>query len=306
MNLRDASRLVLGFSMLLGLAAPAHAQATRTWVSGVGDDVNPCSRTAPCKTFAGAISKTANGGFINVLDSGGFGAVTITKSITIDGEGAHAGILAAGVTGITINGSNIRVTLRNLSIESPQPAPAAPPPTPGIIGVRVLQAAEVHIEKCWIGGFSSHGVDFAPSGGGELHMSDTTSSNNSGAGVRVGTGRATISGLRAESNGTGVLVNGAAIATVRGSHASSNSAGFSAEVSAAAVLNVHDSVTTQNTHGVVAESGATVRVSNTLIVSNSSFGLLNSGGTSFLVSLGGNSVIGNATDGAFTSTVAKQ
>jgi hypothetical protein len=65
----------------------AQAQATRTWVSGVGDDANPCSRTAPCKTFAGAISKTAPCGEISVLDPGGFGAVTITKSITINGTG---------------------------------------------------------------------------------------------------------------------------------------------------------------------------------------------------------------------------
>src|ERR1700710_184790 len=74
----------------------AHAQATRTWVSGVGDDANPCSRTAPCKTFAGSISKTASGGEINVLDPGGFGAVTITKPITISGEGTLAGILTTG------------------------------------------------------------------------------------------------------------------------------------------------------------------------------------------------------------------
>jgi len=87
---------------VLGFASHAHAQATRTWVSGVGDDVNPCSRTAPCKTFAGAISKTATGGFINVLDSAGYGTLTITKSITIDGEGAHAGVLATGgINGLT-------------------------------------------------------------------------------------------------------------------------------------------------------------------------------------------------------------
>src|SRR2546427_7593666 len=84
-------------------ASIAQAQATRTWVSGVGDDVNPCSRTAPCKTFAGAISKTAARGEINVLDSGGFGAVTITKAITIDGGAAFASVLAAGTTGIIVN-----------------------------------------------------------------------------------------------------------------------------------------------------------------------------------------------------------
>src|SRR4028119_1817543 len=78
-------------------SSSANAQATRTWVSGVGDDVNPCSRTAPCKTFAGAISKTATNGEINVLDSGGFGSINITKSITIDGAGAHGSILAANV-----------------------------------------------------------------------------------------------------------------------------------------------------------------------------------------------------------------
>ena len=95
----------------------ANAQATRTWVSGVGDDVNPCSRTAPCKTFAGAISKTAAGGEISVLDPGGFGAVTITKAITINGDGQIAGILASLTNGVIVNaGVNDRVVLRNISI----------------------------------------------------------------------------------------------------------------------------------------------------------------------------------------------
>src|SRR5512133_3144791 len=84
-------------------AGPAYAQATRTWVSGVGDDVNPCSRTAPCKTFAGAMPKTAPGGEINVLDPGGFGAVTITKSISIISVGMEAGVLVSGTNGIIVN-----------------------------------------------------------------------------------------------------------------------------------------------------------------------------------------------------------
>src|SRR5207247_3703656 len=83
--------------------APANAQATRTWVSGVGDDANPCSRTAPCRTFAGAISKTAAGGEINALDPGGFGAVTITKSIIIDGGNMLAGVLVSGTNGIVVS-----------------------------------------------------------------------------------------------------------------------------------------------------------------------------------------------------------
>src|SRR5213078_1342110 len=105
--------------VVLLVAAPqvASAQATRTWVSGVGDDANPCSRTAPCKTFAGAISKTAASGEINVLDPGGFGGVPITKSITIDGGGFIAGVLVSGTNAIIVNaGVNDKVTLRNLNI----------------------------------------------------------------------------------------------------------------------------------------------------------------------------------------------
>ena len=115
MKMKKLSTTLLGL-MCFFFASPAFAQATRTWVSGMGDDANPCSRTAPCKTFAGAISKTAAGGEINVLDSGGFGAVTITKSITIDGAGALASILALNTNGIVINGANIVVNLRNLAI----------------------------------------------------------------------------------------------------------------------------------------------------------------------------------------------
>src|ERR1700730_14417006 len=95
----------------------AHAQAVRTWVSGVGDDANPCSRTAPCKTFAGAISKTATNGEIDCLDPGGFGAVTITKSITLDCHETLGSILNAGTNGITIAfdsfaSTDIRFTVR--------------------------------------------------------------------------------------------------------------------------------------------------------------------------------------------------
>src|SRR5256714_12397057 len=113
----------IGLMMLiLAAASSAQAQATRTWVSGVGDDVNPCSRTAPCKTFAGAISKTAAGGEIDCLDPGGFGAVTITKSLLIDGtHGSGFGsILSSGApAAINVNDSGantIVVRLHSLSI----------------------------------------------------------------------------------------------------------------------------------------------------------------------------------------------
>src|SRR6202158_1363313 len=110
--------LFIGFLVPLFASAPAHAQATRTWVSGVGDDANPCSRTAPCKTFAGAISKTASPGEIDCLDPGGFGAVTITKSITIDCRETLGGVLVSGTNAIIVNDGTFAatVTIRGLDI----------------------------------------------------------------------------------------------------------------------------------------------------------------------------------------------
>ena len=129
----------------LGLAAsPAAAQATRTWVSGVGDDVNPCSRTAPCKTFAGAISKTAANGQISVLDPGGFGAVTVTKSISLVAEGGEGGMLAAMTNGVIVNAPGAVVYIRGLVMEGAGN---------GLNGVKVLDAAAVHIEDTVIRGF---------------------------------------------------------------------------------------------------------------------------------------------------------
>ena len=163
------------------MSLPAYAQATRTWVSGVGDDANPCSRTAPCKTFAGAISKTAAGGEINCLDSGGFGAVTITKSIAIVCEGVIGGVLASLTNGITINTAATDIVyLRGLDIQGV---------TSGLTGVRFIGAGILHVENCIIRGFNggaATGISFTPSSGNsELYVWDTTLADN-GTGVTGG------------------------------------------------------------------------------------------------------------------------
>src|SRR5215468_2795604 len=145
---------VLAVIFFLGSVAVAEAQASRTWVSGVGDDANPCSRTAPCKTFAGAISKTAAGGEIDALDPGGYGAVTITKSITIDGGGNLASILVSGTNGIVVSaGASDVVTIRNISINGIGT---------GLNGIRLLSGGAVHIERCEIFGFTGAGIDAEP------------------------------------------------------------------------------------------------------------------------------------------------
>jgi hypothetical protein len=172
----------LGALFVAGLAiAPAHAQATRTWVSGVGDDVNPCSRTAPCKTWPGAISKTAAGGEIDALDPGGFGAVTITKSITLDGGGGQvASILVSGTNGVNVSAQATDVIiLRNLRFNG-----ILNSGSPGLTGVQVNTAAKVIIEMCDIFGFATAAVNVTPSVVTTVNVKiQETTLNNNQAGV---------------------------------------------------------------------------------------------------------------------------
>jgi hypothetical protein len=184
---------LLGALFVAGLTiAPAHAQ-TRTWISGVGDDNNPCSRTAPCKTFAGAISKTATGGEIDVLDPGGFGALTITKSITLDGGGGQvASVLVTGTPGITVNGAGAVVILRNLRING-----LLQSGSPGTIGVNIIQASRVVFENDDIFGFGNAagqaGIVIAPSSGTtNVAVQATTSFDNQVGILSKPTGGATV------------------------------------------------------------------------------------------------------------------
>ncbi|GLQ80352.1 membrane protein [Mesorhizobium huakuii] len=159
------------------LIAPASAQATRTWVSGVGDDANPCSRTAPCKTFAGAISKTAVGGEINVLDPGGFGGVTITKSITIRSDHIEAGVLVSGTNAIVVNaGATGKVVLEGLDIEGLGT---------GLNGVHILSGQAVYILRCDIRNFTQNGVNSVSSTSGARVFIQDSTINRNGGGVNV-------------------------------------------------------------------------------------------------------------------------
>jgi hypothetical protein len=176
------------------ISSVAQAQATRTWVSGVGDDVNPCSRTAPCKTFAGAISKTTTGGEIDALDPGGFGTLIISKSITIDGTGGLAGILASGSTGFTIRITDPKdtakaVRLRGLSINGAGS---------GINGINVVAAGSVSVEDCVIDGFTANGINISA---GAVFVRNTTIRNNAAAGIALISGQAGLADVALVFNG---------------------------------------------------------------------------------------------------------
>ncbi|HYG29582.1 MAG TPA: right-handed parallel beta-helix repeat-containing protein [Allosphingosinicella sp.] len=138
-------------TIALASATPASAQATRTWVSGTGDNANPCSRTAPCLTFAGALPKTANNGEITCLDPGGFGTANITKSITIDCTGTQGSILSSGVTGIFVNGPDITVVLRNIQINGAHNIMGN--------GIRIIDARSVILDNVTIENFGGTGTN---------------------------------------------------------------------------------------------------------------------------------------------------
>src|SRR5437588_5327145 len=157
-------------------AGAAQAQATRTWVSGVGDDANPCSRTAPCKTFAGAISKTATGGEINVLDPGGFGGVTITKAITIRST-FEAGVLVSGTNAIVVSApATDNVILEGLDIEGLGTSPN---------GIRFLAGRSLTVVRCSINRFTTNAIDFQNSTNGSFMLVKDSVITNNNVGINV-------------------------------------------------------------------------------------------------------------------------
>lgn len=287
-------------------AGPVLAQATRTWVSGVGDDANPCSRTAPCKTFAGAISKTAAHGEINTIDPGGFGAVTITKSITIDGGGGHtSSILASLTNGVIVNaGANDVVQLRNIDINGVGS---------GLNGIRFLAGAALIVENVKIFGFTQRAIDFQPPATSRLVVLRSTITDMRGAsagGIIVQPGAAGVAvvdivGVNASLATEGLRVRDRTIANVQDSVMTHNTVGAIAQcATAACAINLERSMLSDNSTGVSASGAfAVVRLSNVGIYGNTT-GISAAGGA--IISFGNNQIGGNATNGAPTSTVPQQ
>ncbi|HEX9367335.1 MAG TPA: right-handed parallel beta-helix repeat-containing protein [Vicinamibacterales bacterium] len=268
--------------------------ATRTWVSGVGNDADPGSRTAPCKTFAGAISKTADGGEIDVLDPGGFGALTITKSIVLDGTGTFASVLASGTTGIIINGAGIIVRIRGLAINGAGG---------GLTGIRIVAADKVHLEDCQIFGFTgsgaaSHGINDQRTAGGKLFVTNCSIRNNSGTGVvllpSAGSTaiQAFLSNVRLEANGnSGLAASTGSRVSIRSSFicANTNFGLYANSTAGTAELNAENCLVVGNGQGVFADAGSTIRISN-LHVANNNTGLAGAGA---FVTHGNNRIAGN-------------
>jgi hypothetical protein len=303
----SVAALGLALTPLL-FAAPAHAQATRTWVSGVGDDANPCSRTAPCKTYAGAISKTAVNGEINCLDPGGFGSVTITKSMSIVCDYTEGGVLAAGTFGFNVNApAGSIVTLKGQDVECVGT---------GTNGVQILGVGvTVHVHKTQIrscrnsGGGNGNGILVANSSGvSNVTIADSYLTDNGGtisnAGILIkptgGAGaNVSINNVKLEGNiqgifgdGTGgggatnISVKNSVIATSTSNGIAISSAGgaFNAVVSSSLIA------ANAGTGATVAGAGGSLRLGSNTITHNAT-GVSSIGGT--LQSFKNNEIVSN-------------
>jgi hypothetical protein len=265
------------FTLLVSSAA--QAQATRTWVSGVGDDVNPCSRTAPCKTFAGAISKTAAGGEIDALDPGGFGSVTITKSIVIDGTTGQGfgSILHSGTQGVVINDSltgspnTIIVRLRNLSINGAGT-------TLGTNGIHFVSGSAVHVENCRIMNNSGDGIRVTTGTAARLIVENTTITQTGDAieiaGAAAGKNAVAIDRCSFTRNNNGVVITNRADVAISNSVISLNNAlAGSAGViingpSGGGVVDIDSTSINNNAVGVQPNAGNTIRLGNVRMTGN--------------------------------------
>ncbi|MEZ0244582.1 MAG: hypothetical protein ACAH11_14500 [Sphingomonas sp.] len=318
-------RIALGTAAALGFvlaSSPAAAQATRTWISGVGDDVNPCSRTAPCKTFAGAISKTATGGEINCIDPGGFGAVTITKSISLICDEVENGILVSSGNGIVINNATADVVISGFDLEGLGNNGSAATTN----GINVINAASVQVRNTTIHGFMGYGIFVQPQTSStklfldNVQLIDNGTTGNAASGGLGITPASNFSvtasihnvrvfnnanvGVRLDTSGT----TGTAITVkVDSSVIDNNGNGFLVKAlpgTGTARLLINDSSVSLNTgFGVQANgSGALARVDDTAITGNGTG--VSAANSATISSYGTNQLDGNTADGTFSGTIA--
>ena len=298
---KSTIKIVSFLVFVFAFASVAQAQATRTWVSGVGDDVNPCSRTAPCKTFAGAISKTAVNGEINCLDPAGYGAVTVTKSITIDCEDTQGSILSAGTNGVIVNITSVTDTkkafkLRGVSIQGAGT---------GINGIRVLAANTVHLDEVVIDGVTQHGVSIETTAGSpKVFVQDTHIRSVAGNGINTfiigGAVNLVVGGSQLQAAGTGLSLSNNTAATITDSQITGSATGL---VAANASIAVRNCTISNNTTGVSSLGGGSIRLMGSMVTTNGT-GLSLGGGS--IVSHISNVFSGNTVDGAPSSSLALQ
>src|SRR5215471_9463 len=262
-------RLALGCLLLVILfASSAWSQTVRTFVASTGLDTNPCSRTAPCRTFNAALAAVSAGGEVVALDSAGFGSnVTINKAVSvISPGGVFGGIWVPSGDGITISaGPSEVVNLRGLTLNGQG----------GTNGINFISGAAVHVENCVVNGFGM-GIRFTNSG--KLFVKDSTIRKNI-TGIFIGTTgpiAASIDHVRlTENTGAGLDVVDGAKVSIRNSVSSGNATGINSTSTqpAGVEVNVENCLVAGNANGIASagDAGGTssiVRMSDSTVTDN--------------------------------------
>ncbi len=309
-----------GTFILVFFCAANLSAAQRTFVSAAnGSDANPCTRALPCRSFAAALPLTDADGEAIVVDSGGYGPVTIAQSVSlISPNGVYAAITAPFGNAIFVNaGSSGHVVLKNLSLSSPGTADR---------GIRIDSAAAVYVESCAIGGFGLHGISFTPpTSTSRLYVSRTTIRGPGDGIYAAGGSRAVIDSVRVAGNYLGVDLDIGEQATIVDSVADGGHIGFFAHSGSQVTIDrsaatgnqqgfyVLDSgimimarcTAASNSVGVEADGiGSTIYASDSIMTRNASGVVTSAGGA--VVSRGNNALQANTTNGAFTSTFSAQ
>ncbi len=274
------------------MTSAAQAQATRTWVSGLGDDANPCSRTAPCKTFPGAYSRTAAGGEIDAIDPGGFGTIFISKAITIDGGGGQvASILASNTYGVTVAaGATDRIILRNLRINGVNQYAF-----PGTNGIVFTSGAELTVENCYITDMGTNGIIMQPNVRATLNIYDTDIENAVNDGILFstaasggGVARANLRNVKITGSGNnGIEIGQNSRVAISSSMMSGN--GITVSTGDGIVANAGNTgVDVQDTQssnnggsGIHTQNGAIIRASNNMFTENGNLGVNTDSGSTY-------------------------
>jgi Right handed beta helix region len=305
MKPKTSIRVVLLACTLCIMGLAVQGQPLRTFVSGLGDDLNTCTRTAPCRNFQRGHDVVAEGGEVVALDSAGYGTLTITKSVTISGEGVHAALTAQGLNAVAvqINTADVVVRLRYLNIVGVN--------TSGFSsGINYEDGAALHVEHCTASGFNVAGLRMPMPG--RLYISDSAFRNNEGDGIFLpigaGTedgpfGQITIERTLLEENTNGLMAFGGKT-TIRQSRMTGNLRGLFAEHSGVEVT-LDDCLISHNGTGIHGQDSVLVRVTNSTITNNIS-GLLGLGAQILSRQPASNTLEGNNTNGAFTGTYAAQ
>jgi hypothetical protein len=259
-----AAALLASFALAApALAANPDGLTSRAWLSGVGDDNNPCSRTAPCKTLAQALRVTVDGGEIDALDPGGFGTATILYPVTIDFSNTMGSILNPGITGLTVNAPGADVVLRGLSIDGVHSG-AGSCQAGGINGINILSAGSVRIENTKILNQSGAGIAIGPAAAPtKVYVSGTSISDNCGYGIKAApaagqSAGVTVTGTSVFNSGIGVSAGAGAAVALQGSTITGNAVGLQA-TGGGTIDSYADNVVTGN----VDDGAATTQRSNT-------------------------------------------